>query len=162
MKNMLGLISQNLDIILIAITSFFLIWNIILEIRLRRESRRTTSFFKGKKAEDLEEIIAQVLKWQRSSEKEIKMILEEIKTLEDVALHSIQKTGIVRFNPFEGVGGNQSFSLAVLDQKDDGVVISSYHSKESTRVYAKPIKQGESQFPLTEEEERAIKEAISH
>ena len=86
----------------------------------------------------------------------------KIKKLEDVALHSIQKVGIIRFNPFEGAGGNQSFSLAILDQKDDGLVISSYHSKESTRIYAKPIRQGESKYPLTKEEEKAIKKAISH
>jgi len=151
-----------LDIILIVIFFLFLFWNILLEIRLKKESKRTTSFFKGKKAEDLEEVISQILKNQRTSEKEIQTILEKIKKLEDVALHSIQKVGIIRFNPFEGAGGNQSFSLAILDQKDDGLVISSYHSKESTRIYAKPIRQGESKYPLTKEEEKAIKKAISH
>ncbi|PJC47521.1 MAG: hypothetical protein CO034_02265 [Parcubacteria group bacterium CG_4_9_14_0_2_um_filter_35_11] len=159
---MINIISQNLDIILIVIFFLFLFWNILLEIRLKKESKRTTSFFKGKKAEDLEEVISQILKNQRTSEKEIQTILEKIKKLEDVALHSIQKVGIIRFNPFEGAGGNQSFSLAILDQKDDGLVISSYHSKESTRIYAKPIRQGESKYPLTKEEEKAIKKAISH
>jgi len=159
---MIDLITQNLDIILVFIFFLFLLWNILLEIRLNRERKRTTSFFRGKKAEDLEEVISQILKKQIASEKEIEGILEKIKKLEDVALHSIQKVGIIRFNPFEGVGGNQSFSLAILDQKDDGIVISSYHSKESTRIYAKPIKQGESHFPLTKEEEKAIKKAIAH
>lgn len=159
---MIDIITQNLDIILIVIFFLFLLWNTLLEIRLKKESKRTTSFFKGKKAEDLEEVISQILKNQRTSEKEIQMILEKIKKLEDVALHSIQKVGIIRFNPFEGVGGSQSFSLAILDQKDDGVVISSYHSKESTRLYAKPIRQGESKYPLAKEEEKAIKKAISH
>jgi len=158
---MLDIISQNLDIILIVIFFLFLFWNILLEIRLKKESKRTTSFFKDRKAEDLEEVISQILRNQRTSEKEIQMILEKIKKLEDVALHSIQKVGIIRFNPFERGGGNQSFSLAILDQKDDGVVISSYHSKESTRLYAKPIRQGESKYPLTKEEEKAIKKAIS-
>jgi len=158
---MLEFISQNLDIILITITSLFLIWNIFLEARLRKENKRINIFFKGKKAEDLGEVIAQILRKQKDSEKDINKILEKIEKLESIAIRSIQKIGVIRFNPFEGVGGNQSFSLAILDQKDDGIVISSYHSKENTRIYAKPIKQGESQFPLTEEEEKAIKKAIS-
>jgi len=155
------IINRYLDYILLGLFLIFLCWNVFLEIRLSREKKRTLVFFKGKKAEDLEGVMSQILKNQRGSEKEIKTILEKIKRLDEIALRSVQKVGVVRFNPFEGGGGNQSFSLAMLDEKDDGVIISSYHSKESTRIYAKPIKQGESKFPLTEEEERAIKGAIN-
>lgn len=158
---MLDLISQNLEIILLVVISIFLIWNLLLELRLNREKKRTTNFFQGTQAKDLEEVIVQILKRQKISGENIKKAIKRIKSLEEIALISLQKVGTIRFNPFERVGGNQSFSIAMLDQQDNGFVLSSYHSKENTRIYAKPIKQGRSQFPLTKEEERAIKKAIS-
>ncbi len=157
---MIDFISQNIDIILIVIVAVFLIWNILLEIRLKKERQRVNSFFKGKKTEDLEGVIGEILKRERDTEKEVKEIFKKIKKLNDATLKSVQKVGVVRFNPFEGIGGNQSFSIALLNQKDCGVVISSYHSKDATRVYAKPIKNGESEYPLSKEEEEAIKRAI--
>lgn len=159
---MFDFISQNIDIILIIIVAVFLIWNVLLEIRLKKERQRINSFFKGKKTEDLEGVISEILRRERKTEIDLQKIFKKLKTLDEIALKSIQKVGIVRFNPFEGIGGNQSFSIALLDQKDAGVVISSYHSKDTTRVYAKPIKNGESEYPLSKEEEEAIKQAISY
>jgi len=158
---MLDLISQNGELILFLAIAIFLFWNISLEIRLKRERERTTFFFKGEKIKDLEEIISEILKKGVSNEKKIENILSKVKKLDESTLYSIQKKGVIRFNPFDDVGGNQSFSLALLDQKDDGVVISSYSSKDSTRVYAKPIKHGNSRYPLSKEEEKVIKKIIS-
>lgn len=155
-------ISQNLDIILIIIFFLFLFWNILLEIRLVREKKRTTFFFKGEKVENLEGVIFQVLNVQKETKKEIREILKRLEKLDKIALRSVQKVGVVRFNPFGDIGGDQSFSLAILDQKDDGIIISSYHSKERTRIYAKPVKNGKSKYPLSDEEKRAIEEAQSY
>lgn len=154
-------IQQNLEVIFIFFILLFLFWNILLEIRLNREGKRTAYFFKGRKIEDLEGVISEILKRERNNEEEIKKIFKEIKKLDEISLYSIQKIGIIRFNPFKGVGGNQSFSLAILDQKDDGVIVSSYYSRNGTRIYAKPVKQGESTFPLTKEEEETIKKAVN-
>ena len=157
---MAGFVSENFTYILVGMGLIFLVWNILFEIRLHQQKKRISFFFQGKKAKDLEEVISEILKKIRSDEKEIKEILEKISELDEVALRAVQKIGIIRFNPFKDTGGNQSFSLAILDRKDDGVVISSYHSKDGTRVYAKPIRNGESNFPLSKEEELAIKQAI--
>ena len=153
-------VSENFTYILVGMGLIFLFWNILLEIRLYQQKKRISFFFKGKEAKDLEEVISEILKKVRNNENEIKEILKKISQLDEVALRAVQKIGIIRFNPFKDTGGNQSFSLAILDQKDDGVVISSYHSKDGTRVYAKPIRNGESNFPLSKEEELAIKQAI--
>jgi hypothetical protein len=69
---------------------------------------------------------------------------------------AIQKLGIVRFNPFKEVGSDQSFSVAFLDDNDNGVVITSHYSREGNRVYGKPIKSGESGYSLSKEEIDAI------
>ena len=61
----------------------------------------------------------------------------------DVLLtQSVQHVGLVRYNPFQETGGDQSFALALLDKRGDGVVVSSLHSRSVTRFYAKPVKGG--------------------
>lgn len=90
--------------------------------------------------------------------------LEEYLKKAEVRMHtSIRAVGMVRFNPFhgDGSGGNQSFSLATLDESGNGVVISALHSRAgSASVYAKPVSKGASTFELTEEERAAIGKAI--
>lgn len=65
----------------------------------------------------------------------------------------------VRFNPFQGkgIGGNQSFSSVFVDEEGNGVVITSMHTRERTNVFAKPLKNWGSEYELSEEEKRAIK-----
>jgi len=79
----------------------------------------------------------------------------------DAALqHSIQRIGVVRFNPFPDTGGDQSFAIALLDKIGNGLVISSLHSRADTRVFAKQIANGRSRYPLSDEEQDAIKAAL--
>ncbi|OIP97835.1 hypothetical protein AUK40_02450 [Candidatus Wirthbacteria bacterium CG2_30_54_11] len=72
----------------------------------------------------------------------------------------VQKKAIVRFNPFEDTGGDQSFALALLDENDDGVVLSSLHARDATRVYAKPVEKGKSRYQLTDEEKQVLSTAL--
>lgn len=88
--------------------------------------------------------------------KEIGKILEEI--IENNKLN-IQKIGVVRYNPFANTGGNMSFVIALLDARDNGILISSLHSREGTRIYAKSLRRGISEHNLTAEEETAIRQA---
>lgn len=68
---------------------------------------------------------------------------------------------MVRFNPFEGGGGDQSFSLAILDKHDNGFVVTNLYNNlsEQNRIYAKPIQKGKSSYSLSDEERKAIAEA---
>lgn len=73
---------------------------------------------------------------------------------------SVQGVGIVRFNPFSaGSGGNQSFSIAFLDERHSGVVFSTLYTRDRVGVYAKPLEAGTSTFELTKEETDAIEKA---
>ena len=69
---------------------------------------------------------------------------------------AFQRIGLVRFNPFEDTGSNQSFALALLDADDDGVVISSLHARGGTRIYAKAVAAGRPEATLSEEEAQAL------
>ncbi len=85
---------------------------------------------------------------------------QEIEKIKKDQKLSVQKIGIVRFNPFSEVGSDQSFSIAILDGNNDGLVISSLFSRNDNRVYGKPVKAGTSEYQLSEEEKTAIKKAI--
>jgi hypothetical protein len=80
--------------------------------------------------------------------------------LEAAGRHAIQRVGLVRFNPFEDTGGNQSFALALTDANGDGFVISSLHSRTGTRLYAKAIDGGRSDGALSDEEREALRLAL--
>ena len=81
--------------------------------------------------------------------------------LEALAQQSIQKVGVIRFNPFADTGGDQSFAVALLDAAGNGVVLSSLHGRADTRIFAKSVQAGRSKHALSDEEQDAIRKALS-
>jgi hypothetical protein len=80
----------------------------------------------------------------------------DVSQLYYIVENCIQKVAVVRFNAFPNVGSDQSYSVALLDGEDNGLVLSGIFGRESSTTYAKPIKSGYSNHVLTDEEERAI------
>lgn len=79
----------------------------------------------------------------------------------DSCSHNSTKVNITRFNPFNDLGGEQSFILSILDQDNSGVIITSLHNRDTTRIYAKPIKKGKGDnITLSKEEKLAIVKTI--
>ena len=116
----------------------------------------TFELFKKKRVpKNLKEVLAQfeVLKTDFGE------LLKEVKILRKENNLSIKRVGVVRFNPFKEIGGNQSFSIALLDTNNDGLVITSFYGREGNRVYAKPVKKGKSKYLLSKEEKKAIEKA---
>jgi hypothetical protein len=113
-------------------------------------------FKKSKKdPQNLKEAVDYLKELDRNFEK----LSQEMKNLKEESNFAVQKVGIVRFNPFSGVGSDQSFSLALLDKKDNGLVITGLFSREGNRVYAKPIRNSQSEYLLSQEEKNAIERA---
>ena len=81
--------------------------------------------------------------------------------LEAITQRAIQKIGVVRYSAFTDTGGDQSFAIALLDSEGSGIVLSSLHSRADTRVFAKPVQAGRSRYPLSDEEQDAIKKALA-
>jgi len=81
--------------------------------------------------------------------------------LEELSHRTLQKVGVIRYNPFADTGGDQSFAIALLDSLGNGVVLSSLHSRTDTRVFAKPVQGGRSRYPLSDEEQDAIRKALA-
>ena len=88
-------------------------------------------------------------------------ISKELEELKENSKKNLQRIGMVRYNPFPEVGGDQSFSIAVLDGNNNGFIITSHYLRESSRVYAKPVEQGKSKYQLSKEEENAINRAVN-
>ena len=127
-----------------------------LLLRIMRTFKRLT----GGEDRDLKSSLDEVLSSVRESRLATEALEKEINALKVKGLESIQKVGLVRYNPFSDTGGNQSFVLALLDGNDSGFVITSLHSRESTRVFAKPVTGGKEEgFEFSEEEAQAVKEA---
>lgn len=80
-----------------------------------------------------------------------------------VSVSGIHKVGLYRYNPFDDLGGDQSFSLSILDSTNSGVILTSLHHRNFTRIYAKPVKNGQGDtITLSNEEKSAIVKAIKH
>ena len=145
-------------LVLTAIT-LLVLWNIYLHFQFWQNKKKLKIFFAGKSASDLEGVLFEEIKRLKKSEDEIKKILKSLKGLEKMASLSIQKVGVVRFNPFKEVGGDQSFAIALVDSYNNGLVISSLYTREGTRIYAKPVEAGQSKYPLSKEEKESMKKA---
>ncbi len=128
------------------------IWMIITEKRLKR-------FFLGKKAKDLEDTIA-ALEEEISKLNQAKENTEKyLANINDKLKKSIRGLETVRFNPFPDQGSNQSFAIGMLNEEGDGLVMSSLYSRDRMSVFAKPIKNGKSEYELTSEEKEALQKA---
>ena len=109
-------------------------------------------FKKSDEPKNLKELLVQFKKVKE----DLKKTSKEVESLKNDIRLTIQKIGITRFTPFKETGGNQSFSIALLDKNDDGVVITSIYSKERSRIFAKPIEDGQSTYKLSQEEEETM------
>ncbi|OGZ30323.1 MAG: hypothetical protein A2931_03515 [Candidatus Niyogibacteria bacterium RIFCSPLOWO2_01_FULL_45_48] len=130
-----------------------LVWLTLLQFRLKK-------LFRGQKAENLQNVLAEIqdsLRYFSEKEKETGAFLEQV---ERRIGRSAQHLGLVRFNPYEGVGGDQSFSIAVLDEQKNGFVVTGLYGRDSSRIYAKPVTEGASQYQLSDEEKGAIEKAL--
>lgn len=141
--------------------AIFLIWNIFLHLALRKIQATNREFWKGEKVKNLEEVLLDQAKNLKILDKDIQELYAISNEINNLAMRGIHKVSAIRFNPFKDVGGNQSFSIALLNGKNNGITITALYTKEGTRVYAKAITNGESlSFPLTDEEKEAIKTAL--
>lgn len=159
-------LSSPIHLIILIISIIFGFLGLVLSIvslyQLKKTKNKLEIFFSGKDAASLESVLLTHSEELTVLDKEIQELFEISNRIHSLALRSIHKVGIIRFNPFKDIGGDQSFALALLDGKDCGIVISSLHTREGTRIYSKPVIKGAAEkYTLTEEEKMAIKEATT-
>jgi hypothetical protein len=111
---------------------------------------------KGTSGGNLEQILNDHVVQVHETAARVDEVDQLARRLDKAAYFSLQHLGVVRFNPFQDTGGDQSFAIALVDGHGNGVVLSSLHGRGSTRVYAKPLQKWESSHSLTDEEKQAI------
>jgi hypothetical protein len=87
--------------------------------------------------------------------------VDRVNKLANQLERAIQRVGVVRYNPFEDTGSNQSFVLAMLDARGDGFVLSTLHSRQQTRTFLKPVSAGKADSAISAEEAEAIRLAAA-
>lgn len=149
----------ELSQIIIPAVALLFILEIAMVFFIWRTNKRITQFFNGKDGKSIEKVLEFEMRKMKKTQENIRELTQNVKWMEGISRKSVHKVGVVRFNPFRDIGGDQSFSIALLDYGNNGTVISSLHSAEGTRVYAKPVVKGESKYSLTEEELAALRKA---
>jgi len=146
--------------ILVFLFLLILLWLLFLTVQLLTIRSRAKILFSIKKPQNLLKLVEDCISKTGEVEDHCERINITAKKISKVSGKGLSKTGFIRYNPFGNVGGDQSFSLCLLDSSDNGFVISSIHSREGTRVYGKTVSSGESHYNLSEEEKKAIKIAL--
>ncbi len=151
------MIDQNIYIFIFAI----IVWLAVISYFLYKTIAHYNKLTQSTQKKELMLILDNILSTIKENGKESSELKEELHKVQMDNIHHIQKVGLLRFNPFEDTGGDQSFVLAVLNGQNSGVVLSSLHNRGITRWYAKRVKNGKGvDHQLSGEEEKAIHQAI--
>ncbi len=157
---MFDFFSSNGAVILLVAAGLCLLAIVMMQaFQVSRLNQRINQITGGVEGGDLEEILGHHLETVHQVGRDMDELTARTAILESSARHHFTRQGLVRFNPFPDTGGNQSFALALLDESDDGFIVSSLHSRTGTRIYAKAVTGGKADTNLSSEEEDAIDEA---
>lgn len=147
-------------LILIGIIILF-IWLILLSFVVYKVRNHYIRLTTNTRKQRLNEILDSLVDNNEIFTREINSLKKELAHSNEQARLNIKKVGLVRFNPFERSGGEQSFVLSLLNERNDGIVINFIYTREGLRVYGKKIKQGKGdEHELSDEEKKAIERSI--
>jgi hypothetical protein len=157
-------IGQNVEMWLAVSLLLHLLWVLVLTlllVRVRSLNRRLQRLTAGATGVSLERVLVDHLARVEQVDTRQRQVEQRVSALEDRIPLCVQHVGLVRYDAFEDVGGQQSFSLAMLDALQNGIILTSVYSRSDVRVYAKAVRQGQPSHPLSGEEQQALRNALS-
>lgn len=160
--DMLGIDPAYIIIGLAVISLISFISAIICILQYKRLYRRYDMFMRGKDAETLEDTILDLMDeavYLRDEDRENR---DSLKLMEEKVKAGYQKTGVVRYNAFKGMGGNLSFVIALLDDNNSGFILNSVHSRDGCYLYMKDVVEGKTEILLGNEEKEALEKALGY
>ncbi|NLH98873.1 MAG: DUF4446 family protein [Chthonomonadales bacterium] len=164
MNGIIGAVGQNTASILLAVIAVMVAivaWQAILHRRLEAQRRVFARLTQGVHIGNLEEVLLQHVDELRSYADRIARLETHADATSRELQGCVQHIGVVRFDAFDDVGGQQSFACALLDRHRNGVVISGIYARSDLRVYAKRLDRGVPNVPLTKEETEAVAQAAA-
>lgn len=148
---------MNINLILTVIS---ILWLAILSIVFYINYLKVKNLLIDGKKGDFLKIFKNIEVIQDSNSKAIQLITKDIANFKEFSKLNIRNVGLVKFNPFGDAGGDHSFSLALLNDLKSGIIISSLHTRERTRVYLKEVSLGKTNLKLSKEESQALEKAL--
>ncbi|MCS7263796.1 MAG: DUF4446 family protein [Armatimonadetes bacterium] len=136
------------------------IWVLVLSLRLNRILKLLNRLMPDGSERTFDQILEILLVKQEENRTILASLENRVEKIHWLLQGCLQRVGLVRFNAFEDVAGQQSFSVALLDNEGNGVVITSLFGRTESRCYAKPIIKGSSYHRLSDEEQEAIRQAM--
>ena len=146
-------------LLLIILVALLLMGWLRTTVRLNRLTHQLKALTRGQEGQNLAEVLTSHLEAVHLSTRRMDSLEQAVAVLQAQMPKSLQKVGMVRYDAFEDVGGEQSFSVALLDAKGDGIILTSVYSRMDVRVYAKAIQNGRASHALSQEEERVLRES---
>lgn len=137
-----------------------LILSLIQGCSIKKTKERYNAFVRGMKGIDIEELFIHMNRDIKDLQRDVNLFEQNINTLETKLTFAIQKIGFVRYNAFGDMGSELSYSIALLDNFQNGFILSSIYGRENSVSYAKPMKNGVCRIPLSAEELIAIDRAL--
>ncbi|MSU25639.1 MAG: DUF4446 family protein [Candidatus Levybacteria bacterium] len=146
--------------LIITFFSVIIFWLIFLSFLFFRMLTHYNNLVRGISSKTMKAVLDGLLQDLSVSQKDITILKQRCDTIEEDGLLHIQKVGLLRFNPFNDTGGDQSFILSLVNGKNSGIVISGLHSRSGTRWYAKRIAEGKGlEHELSDDENKALRDA---
>lgn len=162
-RGVLGFLQANELIIFIALTLAQLVVVVLLcryTAALNKMRKMYQNLLHYNSGQNLDELLNQLGERVFKNEESIANIDKNLNKVEEQGKCHFQKWALLRYKAFSNTGGDQSFSLALLDADDNGVVLSSIYGRDDSRVYAKSVQQGKSSYVLSEEEAKVLRQAM--
>jgi len=161
--NQIGL--GNIDIgyillVFVILIIILLILNIVSIVKIGNLKKRLKKFMKGKDAQSLEKEIVGLYEDNKFLKNMVDNNKKDIRDLNRRFTKAFQKIGLVKYDAYQQMGGLLSFSLALLDEENNGLILNSVHSTEGCYTYTKEIRMGECKLELSNEEKVALDQAM--
>jgi hypothetical protein len=132
------------------------IWNIVLSVRFTMLNKRYKKFMRGTSGKNIEGMILEELENLKANDVKFNAINSRMGVMQDQLDRCLQKHSIVRYNAFNDTGSDLSYSIAFMDNLDNGIAITGIYGRNEFIGYAKPVENGSSSYPLSVEEQMAI------
>lgn len=148
----------NSELILVSIS---FIWLAFLSFLVWKEYAFIKSLFPKSGERDIRKKFEELIKSVVDFGNELEDVNSRITILEQNGLKNVQEIHLVRYNPYDDTGGDQSFSVSLLDKQGNGIVLTSLHARSGTRVFAKSVRSGKAEtYELSKEEQEVIKDTL--
>ena len=166
-SNLFNQLGLNIDIAYILIALLLIIIVLLIMIisqnnKIKSISNQISRFMKGKEAASLEDEIIALFEDNQIIKKATEKNQKDINKLYSRLATCFQKVGIIKYDAFNQMGGQLSYSIALLDEDNNGFLLNSVHSTDGCYSYSKEIRNGKCALELGDEEQIALREAMEY